>query len=64
MYQFLIVDGGGAPKGEHPRRADCVSGSARDARANDLALRAYDTGPPKGAAAPERLSALRSLTCV
>jgi hypothetical protein len=23
---------GGAPRGEHPRRADCVSGSARDAR--------------------------------
>jgi hypothetical protein len=33
-----------------------------DARASDLALRAYDTGPLTGAAAPERLSALRPLT--
>jgi hypothetical protein len=30
-----------------------------DARASDLALRACLTGPPKGADAPERLSALR-----
>jgi len=50
---------GGAPRGEHPRRADCVSGSARDARRDASRLRAYVTGSRKGAAAPERLSALR-----
>ena len=36
---------------------------ARDAKAAAAALRAYVTGPPKGAAAPERLSALRFPLC-
>ena len=49
----------GAPRGGHPRRADCVSGSARDAR------RALSPCGPallarEGVAIhPERLSALR-----
>ena len=42
---------GGAPRGERSR-------CERKARA--MRLRAYVTGPPTGAAAPERLSALRS----
>jgi hypothetical protein len=33
-----------------------------DERRDASRLRAYDTGPPTGAAAPERLSALRPLT--
>ena len=45
-----------------PRRADTVKANLRgDARRDASRLRAYVTGPPKGAAAPERLSALRSL---
>src|SRR5262249_14624883 len=43
-----------------PRRVACVSELRGDARASDLALRAYVTGPRTGAAqAPQRLSALR-----
>jgi hypothetical protein len=45
---------GGAPRGERP--------TSLDARRDASRLRAYVTGPPKGAAAPERLSALRPLT--
>ena len=54
---------GGAPRGEHPRRADCVSGSARDARRR-LGVCGPTSLAAKGASqAPERLSALRSLVC-
>jgi hypothetical protein len=53
------------PQWSAERRASPARGLrkrfARDARASGLALRAYVTGPPTGAAAPERLSALRSL---
>jgi hypothetical protein len=44
-----------------PGCADCVSWSARGRKARRKRLRACVTGPRKGAAAPERLSALRSL---
>jgi hypothetical protein len=62
---------GGAPKGGHPRRADCASGSARDARRRRrkrvharlrraMAPAGLRHWPAKGASqAPERLSALR-----
>ena len=46
---------GGAPRGERP--------TSLDARRSSLRLRAYVTGPRKGAAAPERLSALRPSRC-
>jgi hypothetical protein len=36
---------GGAPRGGHPRRADCASGPARDARRDVSRLRACVTGP-------------------
>jgi hypothetical protein len=40
---------GGAPRGERPRRADCVSGLRGTQGAALKRLRAYVIGPPKGA---------------
>jgi hypothetical protein len=45
------------PRWSAERRAPYVTGR----KASRKRLRAYVTRPPKGAAAPERLSALRSL---
>ena len=56
---------GGAPRGEHPASWDARRPRqrvyARVRRA--MRLRATITGPPTGAAAPERLSALRFPLC-
>ncbi len=55
---------GGAPRGERPPAAQAAQAGLRgDARRVATRLRVYVTGPPTGAAAPKRLSALRSLFC-
>src|SRR5262245_49344019 len=62
---------GGAPRGERSRKRRrrklvCVEREAhrwKRGNARPMRLRAYVIGPRTGAAAPERLSALRSLAC-
>ena len=52
-----------APEPKIPRWSAARRASPLRRKAPRKRLRAYVTGPPKGAAAPERLSALRPSFC-